>query len=85
MMWCDDVMWWCDVMMWCDDDMSVLAQELKATGMLKRHAWKLEWVDEYGYLVPEALEPGSPFLRDHPHLIREWYVWPKPCSLDPRP
>ena len=37
--------------------MSVLAQELKATGMLKRHAWKLEWVDEYGYLVPEALEP----------------------------
>ena len=71
--------------------MCLRSQELKATGMLKRHAWKLEWVDEYGYLVPEALEPGSPFLRDHPHLIREWYVLdptayclqPKPCSLSP--
>lgn len=55
-------------------------EELNATGVLRSQAWKLEWLDEYGYLVPEALEPGSAFLREHPHVIREW-VFDSPSPI----
>ena len=40
------------------DKMARNAAELHDTGVLREDAWKLEWLDEYGYLVPEALEPG---------------------------
>ena len=56
------------------DKMARNAAELHDTGVLREDAWKLEWLDEYGYLVPEALEPGSEFLREHPHILREWVL-----------
>jgi hypothetical protein len=59
-------------------------EELNATGVLKDEAWKLEWVDEHGYLVPEALEPGSAFLRMFPHvmrLVRCSLARPRACIL----
>ena len=62
------------------DKMARDAAELHDTGVLREDAWKLEWLDEYGYLVPEALEPGSEFLRQHPHILREW-VFDSPAPI----